>query len=372
MSFGGDGSPSWSWEIFSNGLPDAIVQDLAFFQDGDLKLLRAALQARGVWEVDLSAVPSSPRRVYLRCHPYDTRRRFPTDMTNPTSTRTPPQEYLYHQSPDIRLRPAPGSAPPVRPHDLPWARNSYSDYYKVWAVQTALHGEDPLVRPVGKWHHQLDSRIKAYRASNGLSSPDDPLLDQELWDHLVTVGNFWADPWNGSEPTEADLYELIQEETFLAAGSRITRTDNRACKIDVLVHHRHFQPVPATQVQVLLLRREISTAEGNGGAVAISAAWKSAVVQRIGGATPALPDNWQVVGLASPASPVSARMPRAVTFDMDFTPDPPFAIGTNWLFLALVSSNADVISTSNLGGATVEDMVRGSSHVAARLINVFV
>jgi hypothetical protein len=372
LSFTGD-QPQWAWSIFSNGLPDAIVQDLSFFRDGPLKLLRAAMQARGVWEVDLSAIPGSPRRTYLRAHPFDTRRRFPTDMTDPDSGSTPPKTFPYHESPDIRLRPAPGSeAPLVRPAGLPWTRSGFGAPYQLWTVQTAMHADDPLVRPVGRWHHQLDARIRAYRSANGLSAPDAARIDQELWDHAVVAGKVWAAPWDGSEPTEADLHELIQEERAMVAGRRIVRTDNRPCKVDVLVHHRHFQPVPSAQVQVMLLRREIAAAEGDGGGVALSDPWKAAVVQRFGGATSALPDGWTMVGLASPTSPVSARMPRAVTFDLDLTPDPPFQFGTRWLLLAVVSSNLDVVSTSGLDGGTVEDLVRGSHHVAARLVTIFI
>ena len=36
------------------------------FQNGGLKLLRAAIQSRGVWEVDLSAAPTATARTYLR------------------------------------------------------------------------------------------------------------------------------------------------------------------------------------------------------------------------------------------------------------------------------------------------------------------
>src|SRR5690606_2681866 len=91
-----DGLPQWDWEIFSNGLPDAYVQDLAFFKDGDTKLLRAALQARGVWEVDLSAVPSPPRRTYLRAHAFDTRRRTPAALIDPESKTIPPADFDWN------------------------------------------------------------------------------------------------------------------------------------------------------------------------------------------------------------------------------------------------------------------------------------
>ena len=45
---------AWAWSQYMNGLPEAVVQDLAIFKGSGLKLLRAATQSRGVWEVDLA------------------------------------------------------------------------------------------------------------------------------------------------------------------------------------------------------------------------------------------------------------------------------------------------------------------------------
>ena len=61
---------TWSFDTFMNGLPDATVQDLEIWRDPPtggavrLKLLRAGVQSRGVWEVDL-AQPET-RRTYVR------------------------------------------------------------------------------------------------------------------------------------------------------------------------------------------------------------------------------------------------------------------------------------------------------------------
>src|SRR4029077_11219727 len=51
---------AWQWSQFMNGLPEAVVQDLSIFKGSGLKLLRAALQARGVWEVDLANTTVTP------------------------------------------------------------------------------------------------------------------------------------------------------------------------------------------------------------------------------------------------------------------------------------------------------------------------
>jgi hypothetical protein len=95
-------------------------------------------------------------------------------------------------------------------------------------------------------------------------------------------------------------------------------------------------------------------------------AWRTAVEQRLGGAAPALPNNWDVAGaLGHPAGPLDARIARVVTFTLDLTAE---AIGSVILLLAVVSSSVDPVTAASLGGATVKDLVLGSRHVAAKTL----
>jgi hypothetical protein len=89
---------AWVWEQFMNGLPEAAVQDLSIFQFGNLKLLRAALQARGIWETDLANATSSTL-TYLRVHPSDTRWILPTPLTGPAAAGE--ESLRWDDSPDI-------------------------------------------------------------------------------------------------------------------------------------------------------------------------------------------------------------------------------------------------------------------------------
>ena len=58
-------APRWTWTALLSGLPEAAVQDLALFSDAGLRLLRAAIVARGVWELRLDQ-PEVPTLAYLR------------------------------------------------------------------------------------------------------------------------------------------------------------------------------------------------------------------------------------------------------------------------------------------------------------------
>jgi hypothetical protein len=105
LTIGADGSGNptyaWAWEQFMNGLPEAAVQDLSIHRSGSVRLLRAALQARGVWETDLANVVTAPL-TYLRLYPTDTRRRLPTPLSGPTVAGEPEQP-RWDRSPDIVL-----------------------------------------------------------------------------------------------------------------------------------------------------------------------------------------------------------------------------------------------------------------------------
>jgi hypothetical protein len=97
---------SWSWTIFSQGLPEAAVTDLAIHQQS--RLLRAATHGRGVWEITLDALLNPDPDVYVRANYADSGRlqngsRMPwiEGADDPTS----PGNAIYHwMSADIKVR----------------------------------------------------------------------------------------------------------------------------------------------------------------------------------------------------------------------------------------------------------------------------
>ena len=105
--------PTWDWEARVNGLPEAAVEDLEIFSDGGVRLLRAAIAARGLWELRLDTSDVTDL-VYVRAHDDDLRHRTRAvetqrDLATPRS---------WHGSPDVRPRIAPANVPP--PSDLHW------------------------------------------------------------------------------------------------------------------------------------------------------------------------------------------------------------------------------------------------------------
>jgi photosystem II stability/assembly factor-like uncharacterized protein len=64
-----------TWELFGDGLPNALVKDLALHAES--RLLRAATQSRGVWEIDVDGDSSPEVAIYLRHNAVDTGRLLP-------------------------------------------------------------------------------------------------------------------------------------------------------------------------------------------------------------------------------------------------------------------------------------------------------
>jgi hypothetical protein len=285
LTIGGTaGAPTygWAWEQFVNGLPEAAVQDLSIRSYGTSRLLRVALQSRGVWETDVANATANPL-TYLRLYLTDTRRVLPT----PTSG-------------------------------------------------TLLAGDQSPV--------PFDN------------SPD-IVID--------TTGTARTAP-----PTEAELGK-IPSPGGPSAGAQVTIAD-RQPKVHVLVHHRWSDPAPPSQLRVALVRHALPA----NGVVALGGLWTALVNAASSGTAPAsLPDGWSAAAATlwqSPAGPVEARLPRAVTFALDLSAD----AGTTILLLAVVMSDSNQISAADLQlsssstATTADQLVRSSPHVAAKSIAI--
>ncbi len=170
-------------------------------------------------------------------------------------------------------------------------------------------------------------------------------------------------------PSEADLYELVVEDeapnSDASAGIRAGMT-----RIDVLLHLRHSDPIPAGDVTVALLRAAIPvppTGLAVDAAKTMPVPWTSIVapVLRAGGIgpLPALPAPWKVadpITFRHPAQPLDPRFPVAVAFDVDVTGAP---VGSVHLLVAALHSKADQVV---FDGSEPRTLVLRSRHVALR------
>ncbi|MCK8462470.1 hypothetical protein MUY35_01235 [Aliiroseovarius sp. S1339] len=99
--------PTWTWQPAMEGLPHTVVQDLNIQRyDGDA-FLQAGLVSRGVWERDISNLPTSVGTTFIRTVPTDTGRfTLPDPPLDPRSNRA----LKLHESSDLILLPS-GSHP---------------------------------------------------------------------------------------------------------------------------------------------------------------------------------------------------------------------------------------------------------------------
>ena len=416
------GVPAWDWTAMANGLPEAAVQDLSVVryplaQGGQVRLLRAALQSRGAWECQLDA--GLVDVTYLRVHPYDTRRSLPTALPDPlppprgadrewhldwadvrarafrdaagrpapSPDGTPAGSFTWHASPDLRVRPVPGSPAFPAPASLPWTRKP-ADRYALWALQTALHAYDPLIVPDGRWTALFGRRLSALRQDIGLVDHR-AVVDAALWNHAAIAAGWWANPWDGRAPSEADLVERIVHRTtarpVVGAQPEVDAPTVSAAScavpagplaVEVCVHRRALQPLGRDGLTVLLLRTQLDpNAATWAGMPALAVAGLGdamAGVPADGGPLGiALPAGWQTadtsvevrrpaapVGPDAPAVSVGPAAPVVVSFRTDLTGQ-----AGQWLLLAVIAAGA---GTPILAGASLSGQVLGSPHLAAR------
>jgi hypothetical protein len=362
---------TWSWVVFSNGLPEAIVADLEILKVGAVKLLRAGLQALGVFEVDLTG--PTPPRTFLRVHDLDSRRAPPLEKDPRVS---PPVALRWEASPDIRPRMDTGAPAPTPPanaaqHITDPPATAF-DKHRLWVFQTALRRIDPLVRADGTWSADFERRMLARRKAAGIPATPTPRVDGPIWTNVVTPARRYAPPWDDPAPTEADLLELVVDRPAPAGDlASLALTRGRA-KVEVLVHHRHVLAVDAGRVRVVLLRHALAASRDIGKALRVT--FTAKVAQALASGNPptggwgSLPDGWTVADTAtplrSPALPVHPRTPRAVGFDIDFSTSPP---NSRWILVAVAASTLDPAAFT---GANLRDLVLRSRCVAARTVRL--
>lgn len=381
---------TWLWNPLVNGLPTTAAQDLNLWVDpvaGGPRLLRAATQARGVWEVNL-ATAFETQRTYLRVHPHDDRRHLRTPLANP---RAAPggTAHVTFASPDIVVRPQAGPAAAPKWRLAAGVMNATNaPIYELWTFQTAFRWIYPSVIASGQWSDQFADLVRVDRAARGLGAG--AFVDQALWNAVVNVrltaaGSptglpadplaVYRDPWQSATAlttvaSEIDVIEAVRPVRDLANIWRVYREPST---VDVLIHHRDTRPRPANDAFALLIW------QSNLSQVALLntdlTALPGFMTNLLSGNLGATPGGWNLATTATGAPlhqlPVEldARTPRAVPINVDLST---VTAGHHVLFVAVVGSGADGCTAAATAPTnTVPNLVQGWPHAAARLVRVF-
>ena len=374
----GGNPPTWAWEAKVNGLPEAACEDLEIFSDDGIKLLRAALAARGSWELRLD-VADVDDLVYVRAHDDDLRHRSRAietqrDLLTPRS---------WHGSPDVRPRVA--SAPLPAPASLFWVREFFDfDSDGLRRFQAALRSQtgDLRVRATGGWDDHFNEVLRSLGAPAvpPPSAPNRVSIDQAFWNTQMVAPHDSADPWGTGPPTEADLLELTAPLSEGDVGLTSMWLNKVVSKVDVVVHHRGLGTVDGSDVRVTLLRwidpRAAGWAQWGDHRTWFSGdvPWTAAVneVLNASSATTSetFADGWSFVGSNAAArrktltgqtlEPLNSGV---ATFDLDLTGVRDDDVV---LLVAVVRHGSDIA----LGPASLEELVLTNPSVAVRSLRV--
>ncbi|MBV1856289.1 hypothetical protein [Catellatospora tritici] len=389
-----------TWLPMVSNLPQAVVQDLSVWTSSDPdspRLLRAGLQSRGVWEVDLAA-DQEPMRTYLRVHSFDNRRKLPTPMANPRiSPLLDPLKVV--ESPDITVRPqVPATAPRwqfgtgVITATSNWAAVHNVPVYELWTFQTAFRWHFPSVTADGVWNDALAELISLHRANNGLGAGT--RINRQLWDlvvggtRLTSTGALssspgdplavYRAPWHSPGAmdalgTELDLMDHVHPIRPVTAD-RIWRVYREPSVVDVLVHHRDTVPLGIGAAKVVLFRLSASTSAA---LLSADGSWiPGYIASVISGGTPAVPAGWRVEPSVGPVThplnvELSARMPRAVSVDVNLTTE---RLYDYVMFVAVTFSPVDPATVAPFpalpAGGSVADLVQRWPYAAMRIVRV--
>ncbi len=378
----GDADPVWTWHSRLNGLPEAAVEDLAIFGHGGLRLLRAAIASRGVWELRLD-VADVTDLTYVRAHDDDLRYRDRAVETK----RDLVTARSWHGSPDVRpRRPSTARAAPA---SLPWTQATFShrNTEALRRFQAALGSQrgDPRVRPTGKWDTYFNEVLRDLGAPTAPAPSHRVSIDEAFWNTAMVAPHATAEPWGAGTPTEADIRGLSAPLTEGDANQTSCELPAQVLKVEILVHHRGLDSVDGADVRVTLLwwadTRRRHAARWNdastwfGGDVAWTPAVNEVLNSADGKTSQALGDGWH---FAIGSSTESHRVDLAgqtidyvrsgvATFDLDLSSRRANSVV---LVVAIIRAGTTPADNIALAPATLKELVLTSPNVAVRSIRV--
>lgn len=367
--------PDWAWTPLVNGLPEAAIEDLSLFSDGPVRLLRAAIMARGVWELQIDV--DTVDLTFVRVHEDDMRHRATSILVN---RNLGPGERSWHSSPDIRPRAT--LLPTARPTAAsPWTFAARPPPLVLRQFQAALRSRfaDPRFRANGLWDRYFDECLLdsgAPPTGGGQAS-----VTRAFHDTVMVAPHATAELWGTAAPTEADLHELIPPIAEGNIGATSMTVSPAPHKIDVVVHRRGLDAIPGADVRVTLLQwrdpdifpwnwaRPNDIASWFQGNVSWTAAANEVLNSPTGVPSTAFGDGWSFVGTnaatrrRSPSSELDNLSSGVVTFDLDFT-----GVRNNTVVLLVAAIRAD--GPSGLAPATLRNLTLSNPHVAVRSLRV--
>ena len=187
-----------SWSLFNNGLPNALVKDLALHPQA--RLLRAGTQARGVWEINIDAASMPDVEIYLRDSTVDTGRTTPS----PSGVDDPftfGAQTFWWQCVDIKVDVPTFQTPAISDVDFEVFGDAESLLENGRQFATGLRHENPQRGMTARLFVQIHNRgvqpasnvaAKVFFAPGGLTFPD---LPNGFWTNFPNNAVPGSSPW---------------------------------------------------------------------------------------------------------------------------------------------------------------------------------
>jgi hypothetical protein len=396
----GNADPAWTWAPRVNGLPEAAVEDLEIFNDSarGLRLLRAAIAARGVWELRLD-VPNVADLTYVRAHADDLRYSEPPVVsgTRVLKQRDLTTDRSWHGSPDVRPRVAPALVPaPASLVATPWRRTTLpaNGTEQLRRFQAALrsHTGDPRVIANGKWDVYFSEVLRdhgaptvAVPATATMPALNVVQINQAFWNTHMVAPHATAEPWGANLPSEADLYELTPKLDEGTVNSTSCALPARRLKVDIVVHFRGLNQIDGANVRVTLLwwadTRTTHAANWNDATTWFTGnvPWTAAVNQVLNSSDGktnqavgtgwhfALGNNTQSHRITLAGQTLDPVHSGVVTFDLDLTGRRSNSVV---LLVAVIRAGTSAADDIALAPATLRELALTSPNVAVRSLRI--
>jgi hypothetical protein len=319
---------------------------------------------------------------------------LPTPLDNPQ--RPPGTLHPVFGSPDIMVRPqaGPAAAPKWQLGAAAVMNSSIFVPYQLWTFQTAFRWIFPSLEADGAWEPSLDSLIQRHRFAIGM--PVNSNIDKALWDavvggtHLDATGAVTANaadplavyraPWQSRTALDAlgNEADLLQRVLFPQVVADVATVFTEHNTVDVLIHHRDTRPIaPNHSFAVLLFKSNPSKPALLAEDLSAFPAYVRSVLaaDNANSPLPAAPAGWTLATTAGHGvnrlnARLDARMPRAVSYDIDLSA---INSGDFVLFLAFAGSDIDAFVATPVAlppMPKVADLVTRWTPAAARLVRV--
>jgi len=274
------------WTSFNDGLPNALVKDLNFH--GPSRLLRAATQARGVWEIAVDQATMPNVEIYLRDSAVDSGRTSPPPSGVPDPFNFGAQTFWW-QCQDIKVDSPSFQAPSATDVDFEF----FADDHGVFAA--GLKHENPQRNRVARVFVQVHNRgispaanvaVKVFFAASAVALPNLPagfwigfpnnVLPasspwQQIGPHKVVPsveaggGQIVAFEWSvpATAPSNVGLLAIITADNDSVSSSELNITalvtGNKKCGLKNMVV---VNPSPSVGPPIAALRLNVGNAGG--------------------------------------------------------------------------------------------------------------